>query len=69
MKKYLTIILATLLTMSVFTGCAGRSRSPEQNNVSTTNSPIATSEQGEMPDNSFSKEEYQKLFGSANRRL
>ena len=62
MKKYLTIILATLLTMSVFTGCAGRSRSPEQNNVSTTNSPIATSEQGEMPDNSFSKEEYQKLL-------
>ena len=62
MKKYLTIILATLLTMSVFTGCAGRSRSPEQNNVSTTNSPIATSEPGEMPDNSFSKEEYQKLL-------
>ena len=62
MKKYLTIILATLLTLSVFTGCAGRSRSPEQNNVSTTNSPIATSEQGEMPDNSFSKEEYQKLL-------
>ena len=62
MKKYLTIILATLLTMSVFTGCAGRSSSPEQNNVSTTNSPIATSEPGEMPDNSFSKEEYQKLL-------
>ena len=62
MKKYLTIILATLLTMSVFTGCAGRSSSPEQSNVSTTNSPIATSEPGEMPDNSFSKEEYQKLL-------
>ena len=62
MKKYLTIILATLLTTSVFTGCAGRSSSPEQNNVSTTNSPIATSEPGEMPDNSFSKEEYQKLL-------
>ncbi len=62
MKKYLTIILATLLTLSVFTGCAGRSSSPEQSNVSTTNSPIATSEPGEMPDNSFSKEEYQKLL-------
>lgn len=62
MKKYLTIILATLLTMSVFTGCAGRSSSSEQSNVSTTNSPIATSEPGEMPDNSFSKEEYQELL-------
>ena len=62
MKKYLTIILATLFTMSVFTGCAGRNSSPEQSNVSITNSPIATSEPGEMPDNSFSKEEYQKLL-------
>ena len=62
MKKYLTIILATLFTMSVFTGCAGRSSSPEQSNVSITNSPIAASEPGEMPDNSFSKEEYQKLL-------
>ena len=62
MKKYLTIILATLFTMSVFTGCARRSSSPEQSNVSTTNSPITTSEPGEMPDNSFSKEEYQKLL-------
>lgn len=62
MKKYLTIILATLLTISVFTGCAGRSSLPEQSNVSTTNSPIATSEPEEMPDNSFSKEEYQKLL-------
>ena len=48
--------------MSVFTGCAGRNSSPEQSNVSITNSPIATSEPGEMPDNSFSKEEYQKLL-------
>ncbi len=62
MKKYLTIILATLFTMSVFTGCAGRNSSPEQSNVSITNSPIAASEPGEMPDNSFSKEEYQKLL-------
>ena len=62
MKKYLTIILATLFIMSVFTGCARRNSSPEQNNVSTTNSPITTSEPGEMPDNSFSKEEYQKLL-------
>lgn len=48
MKKYLIIILAPLLTMSAFTGYA--------------NSPIATFEQEEMPDNSFSKEEYQKLL-------
>ena len=48
--------------MSVFTGCAGRNSSPEQSNVSITNSPIAASEPGEMPDNSFSKEEYQKLL-------
>ena len=62
MKKYLPIILATLLTMSVFTGCAERSNSPEQSNISIANSPIATSEPGEMPDNSFSKEEYEKLL-------
>ena len=62
MKKYLPIILATLLTMSVFTGCAERSSSPEQSNISIANSPIATSEPGEMPDNSFSKEEYEKLL-------
>ncbi len=62
MKKYLPIIFAALLTMNVFTGCAGRSSSPEQSNVSTTATPIATSEPGEMPDNSFSKEEYQKLL-------
>ena len=48
--------------MSVFTGCAGRNSSPEQSNVSITNSPITASEPGEMPDNSFSKEEYQKLL-------
>lgn len=62
MKKYLPIILATLLTMSVFTGGAERSNSPEQSNISIANSPIATSEPGEMLDNSFSKEEYEKLL-------
>jgi len=62
MKKFLPTILAALLTLSVFTGCAGRNSSPEQINVSTTDPPVTTSEPGEMPDNSFSKEDYQKLL-------
>lgn len=62
MKKYLPIIFATLLTVSAFTGCARRNSSPEQSNVSTANPPITTSELGEMPDNSFSNEDYQKLL-------
>ncbi len=33
MKKYLSIILAVILTVSALTGCAGRNSSSEQNNV------------------------------------
>ena len=33
MKKCLSIIFATLLTVSALTGCAGQNSSPEQNNV------------------------------------
>lgn len=62
MKKYLLIIFATLFTVGAFTGCTGRNSSPEQSNVSTTNLPATISEFGEMPDNSFSKEDYQKLL-------
>lgn len=62
MNKYLPIILMVLLAMSVLIGCAGRNSLAEQNNVLNTNSPITTSELGEMPDDSFSKEDYQKLL-------
>lgn len=69
MKKHLQIILAALLIICAFTGCAGQrnlagqSSSPEHRNVSNTdNSSIATSEQEEMQDNSFSEEDYQKLL-------
>lgn len=69
MKKHLQIIFASLLIICAFTGCAGQrnlagqSSSMEQRNVSNTNNTsITTSEQGEMQDNSFSEEDYQKLL-------
>ncbi len=68
MKKYLTIILATLFTMSVFTGCAGRNSSPEQSNVSITNSPIAASEPGKCRTIPLVKRNT-KIVGFAIRRL
>ncbi len=69
MKKHLLIILAALLIICAFTGCAGQrnlagqSNSLEQRNASNiNNTSITTSEQGEMQDNSFSEEDYQKLL-------
>lgn len=69
MKKHLQIILAALLIICALTGCAGQrnlagqSSSLEQRNVSNiNNTSITKSEQGEMQDNSFSEEDYQKLL-------
>ena len=62
MKKYLSIIFAVLVFASVLIGCAGQSSGSEQNMVSNTNSPTSTPEPEDMPDDSFSKEDYQKLL-------
>lgn len=62
MKKYLSIIFAVLVFASVLIGCAGQSSGSEQNMVSNTNSPTSTPEPEDMLDDSFSKEDYQKLL-------
>lgn len=67
MKKHLLTICAVLITMSVLAGCAGREpldgrESPlEQSGVPSADFAAATSEPGELPDASFTKEDYQKL--------
>ncbi len=62
MKKYLSIILAVLVAASAVTGCAGQTNTPEQSMVSNTNAPASTPEKEDLPDDSFSKEDYQKLL-------
>lgn len=69
MKKLLSIILAILLTISVFTGCAKQNPLPEKTNVpaqsdepSNTNAPASTPKKEGMPDDAFSREDYQKLL-------
>lgn len=44
MKKCLSIILATLLTVGALTGCTGQNSSPEQNNVSEQNGEPTTNQ-------------------------
>ncbi len=62
MKKYLSIILAVLVAASALAGCAGQANMPEQSMVSNTNAPSGTPEKEDIPDDSFSKEDYQKLL-------
>ncbi len=62
MKKYLSIIPAVLVAASALTGCAGQVNTPEQSMVSNTNAPTSTPETEEIPDESFSKEDYEKLL-------
>jgi len=62
MEKYLSIILAVLVVASVLTGCAGRANAPEQSVVSNTDAPASTLEKEDIPDDSFSKEDYQKVL-------
>lgn len=68
MKKYLAIIFAALFVMNVFMGCtsqrnlAVQNSVPEQSSISSPNTLASTSESEELPDNSFRKEDYQKLL-------
>ena len=61
MKKYLSIIFAVLIFAGVPIGCSGQSGGAEQGTVSNTNGFTSTQEPEDMPDDSFSKEEYQML--------
>lgn len=54
MKRYLIIILMTFLTLSVLIVCVKQ--------VSSANTPDDALDFKEMPDSSFSKEDYQKLL-------
>ncbi len=63
MKKYLLLVLSALLIMGALAaGCAEQANTPEQHMVSNTNAPASTPEKKDMPDDSFSKEDYQKLL-------
>lgn len=62
MKKYLSIIFAVLVAASVLTGCAGQANTPEQSVVSNTDAPASTPEPEDVPDTSFSEEDYEKLL-------
>ena len=62
MKKYLSIIFVALVFASVLIGCTGQVSRSEQNMVSNTNAPTSTPEPENMPNDSFSKEDYQKLL-------
>jgi len=61
MKKYLSLVLATLLIMGA-AGCAGQTNTSEQSVVSDTNALASTPKSEDMPDDSFSKEDYEKLL-------
>lgn len=62
MKKYLLLVLAAMLIMGVLAGCAEQTKTPEQSMVSGTNAFVGTLDSAEMPDDSFSKEDYEKLL-------
>ena len=62
MKKYLLLVLSALLIMGVLAGCAEQNNTPEQHMVSNTNTPASTPEMKDMLDDSFSKEDEQKLL-------
>ena len=61
MKKYLSIIFAALVFASVLIGCTGQVSRSEQNMVSNTNAPTSTPEPENMPNDSFSKEDYHRI--------
>jgi len=69
MKKCIPIILATLLTLSALTGCAGRNSSSEQNNATvqssatTINQPTTSTNGASSPtDSSNASAAYEKLI-------
>lgn len=62
MKKYLCMIFAVLVFASVLIGCTVKSGGSEQSMASNTNASTDTQEPEDMPDASFSKEDYQMLL-------
>lgn len=60
-KKIVSIILATLLTVHVLSGCSGQNNL-QKSSKSSAGTPISMLVQGDIPDNSFSQEDYQKLL-------
>ncbi len=62
MKKYLFIIFTILVIVSVLAGCVGQSGEPKQSMISNTNACASTPEKKDIPDDSFSREDYQKLL-------
>lgn len=62
MKKYLSVVFAVLVLANVLIGCTGQSSGSEENMVSNTDASTSTPETEDMPDDSFSKEDYQKLL-------
>lgn len=62
MKKYLSFILAVLLIMGALAGCAGQTKAPEQRMASNASTSTSTPQPEDMPNTSFSKEDYEKLL-------
>lgn len=62
MKKYLSLVFAVMLIMGVLAGCAEQTNTPEQSMASNTNVSVDTLDPADVPDDSFSKEEYEKLL-------
>ncbi len=62
MKKYLSFVFAAMLIMGVLAGCAEQTNTPEQSMVSNTNASDDTLDLADVPDDSFSKEDYEKLL-------
>ncbi len=61
MKKYRSLVLAALLII-VAAGCAGQANTSKQSVVSETNALASMPKSEDMPDDSFSKEDYEKLL-------
>ncbi len=62
MKKYLLLVLSALPIVGALAGCAEQNNTPQQHMVSNTNTPASTPEMKDIPDDSFSQEDEQKLL-------
>lgn len=62
MKKYPLFVLLALPIIGALAGCAEQNNTPEPHMVSNTNAPASTPEMKDIPDDSFSKEDEQKLL-------
>lgn len=61
MKKYLALILAALLVTVTLTGCAGQTNEPERGMESNASTLASKPGPEAMPNNSLSREDYEKL--------